>query len=155
MKLFSATGRRYLYKIINRRPPLGIESGLAWHVSQELDERAMHEAAQTLVGHHDFTSFRAAACQAKSPIKTLDRLDVVRTGELIEVHAAAISFLHSQVRSLVGSLVQVGRGNWPIKRPYEVLLAKDRALCGALAPPDGLYLTGVEYANPPQETSVK
>lgn len=146
---FSALGRQYLYRIINRRPPLGLDSGLAWHVSAKLDETAMHTAAQQLLGHHDFTSFRAAACQAKSPEKTLDRLDVTRRGDLIEVRAAARSFLHSQVRSLVGTLAQVGRGKWPIERPYEILRAKDRALCGALAPPDGLYLTGVDYAPHP------
>lgn len=146
---FSALGRRYLYRIINRRPPLGLESGLAWHVSAKLDENAMHAAAQRLLGHHDFTTFRAAACQAKSPEKTLDLLDVTRQGDLIEIRAAARSFLHSQVRSLVGTLAKVGRGQWSVDRPYEILLAKDRALCGALAPPGGLYLTGVDYAAHP------
>lgn len=142
---FSARGRHYLYRIINRRPPLGLETGLAWHVSAQLDEAAMHVAAQRLLGHHDFTSYRAAACQAKSPEKTLERLDVERSGEVIEVRASARSFLHSQVRSLVGTLAQVGRGKWEVDRPHEILLAKDRALCGALAPPDGLYLIGVDY----------
>jgi tRNA pseudouridine38-40 synthase len=142
---FSAKRRHYLYRIFNRRPDLTLERNHAWRVPRPLDAGAMHVAAQWLVGKHDFTTFRAAECQAKSPEKTLDQLDVIRTGELIEVHAAARSFLHSQVRSMVGSLVWVGEGRWSDDDLAAALLARDRAACGPVAPPDGLYLMAVDY----------
>lgn len=142
---FSAVGRAYTYRIVNRRPPLALDRGRAWQVIRPLDAAAMHRAAQALLGRHDFTTFRAAECQAKSPERTLDRLDVVATGEAIEIRAAARSFLHSQVRSMVGSLVQVGIGRWPEGEMAAALAARDRARCGPIAPPDGLYLTRVDY----------
>ena len=142
---FSATGRRYLYRILNRRAPATIDRQKVWHVPKSLNVDAMHEAAQYLVGKHDFTTFRAAECQAKSPVKTLTRLDVMRFDEMVEIRAEARSFLHHQVRSMVGSLVQVGIGKW---RPLEMrraLEAKDRARCGPVCPSDGLYLVEVMY----------
>ena len=142
---FSAIGRRYCYRIVNRRAPLTTQRGLAWGIAKQLDAEAMHDAAQRLVGSHDFTSFRAVLCQAKSPLKTLDRLDVVRQGEEILVHAAARSFLHHQVRSMVGSLVHVGEGKWSAGDLAAALAARDRARCGQVAPPQGLYLVRVEY----------
>lgn len=141
----TSTGRRYVYRIVNRRAPLALDSGRAWHVQRPLDAEAMHLAAQHLVGQHDFTSFRAALCQAKSPVKTLDRLAVERSGEEIRVHAAARSFLHHQVRNMVGTLELVGAGKW---RPDEVrraLEARDRAKAGPTAPPDGLYFVEARY----------
>ena len=142
---FSAVSRRYLYRIVNRRAPLAIERSRAWQVPRHLDAEAMHRAAQALVGRHDFTSFRAAECQARSPVKTLDRLDVRRDGELVLVEAQARSFLHNQVRSMVGSLKLVGEGRWRESDMACVLGARDRRACGPVAPPDGLYLVGVEY----------
>ncbi|PSJ56591.1 tRNA pseudouridine(38-40) synthase TruA [Kumtagia ephedrae] len=142
---FSATGRRYLYRILNRRSPTALEKGRAWWVPKPLDAGAMQEAAQELVGRHDFTTFRSAQCQADSPLRTLDRLDVSRTGDLIEVRAAARSFLHNQVRSMVGSLKRVGEGVWNAADLAAALAARDRAACGQVAPPDGLYLVGVDY----------
>jgi len=143
---FSARRRRYLYRIVNRRSPLALDAGRAWKVARRLDVPAMHTAAQMLVGRHDFTTFRAAECQAKSPVKTLDRLDVERTGDdEVRVHAAARSFLHHQVRSMVGSLVQVGDGRWSAGDLSGALKARDRSACGPVAPPDGLYLVGVDY----------
>lgn len=142
---FSAIRRRYLYRIVNRRPPIAIERGRAWHVIAPLDADAMAEAAKVLLGHHDFTTFRASQCQAKSPMKTLERLDVVRDGELIAVTTEARSFLHNQVRSMVGSLMLAGRGQWTPDDLAAALEARDRKRCGPVAPPDGLYLTGVEY----------
>jgi tRNA pseudouridine38-40 synthase len=142
---FSATGRHYLYRIINRRAPLALERDQAWLVTRDLDASAMHEAAQSLVGKHDFTTFRAIECQANTPVKTLDRLDVRREGEEILVEASARSFLHRQVRSLVGSLKMVGEGKWQISDMARVLDARDRAQCGALAPACGLYLMRVDY----------
>ncbi|MGC1465050.1 MAG: tRNA pseudouridine(38-40) synthase TruA [Pseudolabrys sp.] len=141
----SAIRRHYLYRIRNRRPDLTIENGHAWRVARPLDERAMHAAAQKLVGKHDFTTFRSTECQAKSPEKTLDRLDVVRDRDEIRVTAVARSFLHSQVRSMVGSLAMVGDGKWSIDDLARALAARDRAACGPLAPPDGLYLMKVDY----------
>jgi len=142
---FSARGRRYLYRIVDRRPPLAIERDRAWHCRKLLDAAAMHAAAQRLLGHHDFTTFRSADCQSESPVKTLDRLDVSRVGAEIHVVAAARSFLHNQVRSMVGSLRRVGDGSWSGDDLVAALAARDRARCAALAPPHGLYLTGVDY----------
>lgn len=142
---FSAIGRRYCYRIINRRAPLTTLRGLAWQVPKQLDAEAMHQAAQRLTGHHDFSSFRAVECQAPSPVKTLDRLDVVREGEEILVYAAARSFLHHQVRNMVGSLKWVGEGRWSADDLTAALEARDRRAGGPTAPPDGLFLTGVVY----------
>jgi len=142
---FSCIGRRYIYRIVNRRPPLTIETGLAWRLSEHLDAEAMRAAAQILVGTHDFTTFRSAHCQSASAVKTLDRLDVRRTGELIEIEAAARSFLHHQVRSMVGCLALVGRGRWSIDDLRDALEAKSRARLGYNAPPDGLYFMDALY----------
>jgi tRNA pseudouridine38-40 synthase len=141
----SAVRRHYLYRILNRRADLALEAGRAWRVPRPLDAAAMQAAAQRLVGKYDFTTFRAAECQAKSPVKTLDRLDVERRGEAIDVFASARSFLHSQVRSMVGSLVLVGEGKWSADDLAAALAARDRAACGPLAPPEGLYLVRVDY----------
>lgn len=142
---FSATARHYLYRIVNRRAPLTVDRGLAWQVGTPLDAEAMHAAAQALVGHHDFTTFRSAQCQAASPVKTLDRLTVRRALDEITVEASARSFLHNQVRSMVGSLVQVGQGKWRPRDMAAALEAADRTRCGPVAPPDGLYLVRVDY----------
>lgn len=142
---FSAIGRRYLYRIVNRRPPLVLERNRAWWVPRPLDADAMHAAAQTLVGHHDFSTFRAAECQASSPLKTLDRLDVHRFGEEIQIVAAARSFLHHQVRNMAGSLKLVGEGKWRLADMRKALEACDRSRGGPTAPAGGLYLTGVVY----------
>jgi len=142
---FSATGRAYLYRIVNRRAPLVIDRGHAWHLGSDLDASAMHEAAQRLLGRHDFTSFRASLCQAQSPVKTLDRLDVMRQGEEIQVIAEARSFLHHQVRNMVGTLRLVGEGKWSADDVTRALEARDRSASGPTAPPDGLYLTRVAY----------
>lgn len=142
---FSAIGRAYLYRIVDRRPPLAIDRRRAWHCRRTLDAAAMHEAAQCLVGHHDFTTFRSADCQSQSPVKTLLRLDVARIGAEVQVVAQARSFLHNQVRSMVGSLRRVGDGGWSAVDLRDALEARDRARCAALAPPHGLYLTGVSY----------
>ena len=142
---FSATARHYLYRIVNRRAPLTLERGHAWHVARRLDHEAMHAAAQLLLGKHDFTTFRSVQCQAQSPVRTLDRLDVTRAGELIEIRASARSFLHNQVRSMVGSIKRVGEGAWTEAELKAALDAADRSACGTVAPPDGLYLTRVDY----------
>ena len=142
---FSAIKRHYLYRIINRRADLALEANRAWRIGRPLDAAAMHGAAQKLVGRHDFTTFRAAECQAKSPVKTLDRLEVMRDGEELRVTAVARSFLHHQVRSMVGSLVHVGEGKWSSDDLAAALAARDRAACGQVAPPQGLYLVRVEY----------
>jgi tRNA pseudouridine38-40 synthase len=142
---FSAIERRYLYRIVDRRAPLALERGKAWHVRGRLDCAAMHEAAQRLIGKHDFTTFRAAQCQARSPVKTLDELTVTRRGESIEIRARARSFLHNQVRSMVGSLKRVGEGKWTADDLANALAAADRSRCGPVAPPEGLYLTEVGY----------
>lgn len=142
---FDATGRAYLYRIVNRRANLTLDRGKAWRVPVRLDAEAMHEAAQALIGRHDFTTFRDSQCQAESPVKTLDAINVVRVTDTIELRCAARSFLHRQVRSIVGSLVEVGRGREPTNWIGEILAAADRSLCGPVAPPDGLYLTHVEY----------
>jgi tRNA pseudouridine38-40 synthase len=141
----SATKRHYLYRIINRRADLTVDAGHAWRVPRPLDVAAMHAAAQRLIGKHDFTTFRSTECQAKSPLKTLDRLDVERDGDTIDVRASARSFLHSQVRSMVGSLAAVGEGKWSADDLAKALAARDRAACGQVAPPDGLYLMRVDY----------
>jgi len=142
---FSAVRRSYLYRIVNRRAPLALERGRAWFVPRPLDAAAMHEAAQALVGRHDFSSFRAADCQAQSPVKTLERLDVARRGEEIHVEARAPSFLHRQVRNLAGSLALVGQAKWDRAKLAAVLAARDRAKAGPAAPAEGLYLVAVDY----------
>jgi tRNA pseudouridine38-40 synthase len=142
---FSAVRRAYLYRMVNRRAPLALERGRAWFVPQPLDAEAMHAAAQLLVGRHDFTSFRASECQARSPVKTLDLLSVARAGEVIEIRAAARSFLHHQVRNFVGSLKLVGEGSWTGDDLQRALEARKRAAAGPTAPACGLYLTEVGY----------
>jgi tRNA pseudouridine38-40 synthase len=146
---FSAVQRHYLYKIVNRRSPLTVERGRAWLVKRKLDSEAMQEAARALLGSHDFSTFRASQCQAENPVRTLERLDVARDGEDIHIWASARSFLHSQVRSIVGSLEQVGSGKWSVADMRAALEARDRRRCGVVAPPEGLYLAGVDYAPPP------
>jgi tRNA pseudouridine38-40 synthase len=142
---FSATARHYLYRIVNRHAPLAIDRNRAWRVWPELDETAMTEAARYLIGKHDFTTFRASQCQAKSPVKTLDVLTVEREGEEIRIRASARSFLHHQVRSFVGSLKLVGEGRWSPGDLKAALEARDRTRCGAVAPANGLYLVRVDY----------
>lgn len=142
---FSARRRHYLYRIVNRRADLTLELNRAWRVPHRLDADAMHDAAQRLVGRHDFTTFRAAECQARSPEKTLDRLAVTRTGEELRITACARSFLQHQVRSMAGSLVHVGAGKWSAEDLAAALAARDRAACGQVAPPHGLYLVRVDY----------
>ncbi|WP_026608494.1 tRNA pseudouridine(38-40) synthase TruA [Methylocapsa acidiphila] len=144
---FSAIRRHYLYRIINRRAPLTIERGRAWLVKRRLDADAMAQAAAGLLGRHDFSTFRASECQADSPVRTLDRLDVKRIGDEIEIRASARSFLHRQVRSMVGSLEYVGSGKWSAFELVAALEARDRSRCGVVAPPDGLYLMQVDYAD--------
>ena len=141
----SAIRRHYLYRIVNRRADLTLDAGRAWRVPRPLDAAAMHAAAQRLVGKHDFTTFRSTECQAKSPVKTLDVLKVERAGEDIYVTSVARSFLHNQVRSMVGSLVLVGEGKWSPDSLAKALDARDRTACGPVAPPDGLCLMKVEY----------
>lgn len=142
---FSCTARAYVYRIANRRAPLTWESGLVWRVIQPLDVTAMHHAAQVLVGRHDFTTFRSAHCQSESPVKSLDRLDVEQTGDRIAIHAQARSFLHHQVRSMVGCLALVGMGRWSVEDLRAARDAKDRAALGLNAPPDGLYFVRASY----------
>ena len=142
---FDALRRVYLYSILNRRAPAALSRGKVWRIARTLDADAMHVAAQRLIGHHDFTTFRDANCQAKSPVKTLDRCDVVRQGETLQVWCEARSFLHRQVRSMVGTLVEVGLGKMISDDVAEALAAKDRARCGPVAPADGLYLMRVDY----------
>lgn len=146
---FSAVGRVYRYRILNRRARPALLSGQVWHVPAELDTQAMHVAAQSLLGRHDFSSFRAAACQANSPLRTLDRLDVRREGDVIEIIAEARSFLHHQVRNMVGTLKLVGDGSWPVERVAAALAMRNRAAAGPTAPAAGLCLTGVRYAADP------
>ena len=142
---FSATERRYRYRILNRPSPPGLEQGHVWHVRTPLDADAMQAAAQVLVGLHDFTTFRDVACQAKSPVKTLDVAQVSRTGDEVVLVFQARSFLHRQVRSMTGSIAEVGLGRWSADDLRAALEAKDRKACGTVAPADGLYLTGVSY----------
>ncbi len=142
---FSAIRRHYLYRIANRRANLALGVGHTWRVARPLDVAAMHDAAQLLIGKHDFTTFRDTECQARSPEKTLDVLDVAREGDEVRIVTSARSFLHSQVRSMVGSLVWVGHGKWSAKDLRAALDARDRAACGPVAPPDGLYLVRVDY----------
>ena len=142
---FSAKGRTYLFRILNRRAPPALERGRVWHVKKPLDAEAMHAAAQALVGHHDFTTFRDAGCQAKSPMKTLDEAVVWREGEEVRLRFASRSFLHRQVRSMTGSLAEVGSGRWSAADLKAALDARDRKACGPVAPADGLCLIGVEY----------
>lgn len=143
---FSATGRHYLYRILNRTAPPAVDRGHLWHVAVKLNARAMHRAAQSLLGRHDFTTFRAAQCQAPSPVKTLDVLKVSRRGDEILVTASARSFLHHQVRSMVGTLKLVGEGKWTEADVAGALAARDRTRAGPTAPPEGLYLSAVDYA---------
>ena len=149
---FSAIRRSYRYRILNRRVRAALLAGRVWHVAAELDAKAMHDAAQSLLGRHDFTSFRAAACQAKSPLRTLDRLEVRRDGEMVEIIAEARSFLHHQVRNMVGTLKLVGDGSWAVDRVSAALGAHNRAAAGPTAPAEGLYLTGVCYPTDPFST---
>jgi len=142
---FSATKRHYLYRILNRRPPPALEAKRLWWVPRTLNIKAMQQAAQCLVGYHDFTTFRASHCQAKSPMRTLERLEVVMKGEEVHIHASARSFLHHQIRSFVGSLVEVGCGRWQVENMARALQARDRKFCGRMAPAHGLYLTQVDY----------
>jgi len=142
---FSCVGRAYEYRMLNRRAPLTFEEGLCWRVAKKLDAAAMHEAAQFLIGKHDFTTFRSVQCQADSPLRTLDRLDVVRTGERITIYAEARSFLHHQVRSMTGCLAMVGMGTWKIADMKAALDARDRSALGHNAPPDGLYFIRADY----------
>lgn len=142
---FSCLGRAYLYRVLNRRAPPALEAGRVWHVQTPLDAEAMHAAAQRLVGRHDFTSFRASLCQAKSPEKSLDLLTVRREGEEVRITARARSFLHHQVRNMVGTLKLVGEGRWTADDVSRALAARDRAAAGPTAPPDGLYFTEAWY----------
>ncbi|MBS0412271.1 MAG: tRNA pseudouridine(38-40) synthase TruA [Proteobacteria bacterium] len=142
---FSAAGRRYLYRILNRPGPPALDQGRVWHVKKPLDAEAMHAAAQGLVGHHDFTTFRDAACQAKSPMKTLDEIRVWREGDEVRLAFASRSFLHRQVRSMTGSIAEVGVGRWSAADLVSALEARDRTACGPVAPAHGLCLVGVDY----------
>ncbi len=142
---FSCIGRSYVYRVVNRRAPLTLELGRAWQIKHPLDTEAMHRAAQALVGLHDFTTFRSVHCQATSPVKTLDRLDVRRDGERVTIAAEARSFLHHQVRSMVGCLALVGLGRWSESRLAEALAARERQALGLNAPPQGLYFVEAKY----------
>jgi tRNA pseudouridine38-40 synthase len=142
---FSATERRYLYRILNRWSPPGLDRGRVWHVKKPLDAQAMHHAAQVLIGHHDFTTFRDLQCQAKSPMKTLDVARASRVGDEVHLEFASRSFLHRQVRSMVGTIAEVGIGRWTAEDVKDALEAKARTACGPVAPAEGLYLTGVSY----------
>lgn len=148
---FDAIERSYTYRIINRRPLLTFDRGKAWKVQNPLDAAAMQEGALYLLGHHDFTTFRSVNCQAQSPVKTVDEIRVERSGERIDIHVRARSFLHNQVRSFVGTLEMVGAGKWAPGDVGAALAACDRTRCGPVAPPDGLYLVNVRY--PAQDTS--
>ena len=142
---FSAKKRHYLYRIVSRPAPLALEANRAWFVARALDHEAMHAAGQMLVGRHDFTTFRAAQCQANSPVRTIDRLEVTRGGDLIEIRVSAQSFLHNQIRSFAGTLKLAGEGKWTADDVRAALEARDRKACGPVAPPEGLYFMAVEY----------
>ena len=142
---FSATARRYRYRIVNRRAPLTLDAGRAWRLAPPIDAGAMHEAAQVLVGRHDFTTFRASTCQADTPVKTLSSIAVLRRGDDVFIETAARSFLHHQVRSMVGSLVEVGLGRWSAGDFADAFRAADRRRCGQVAPAEGLYFLGADY----------
>ena len=144
---FSATKRHYLYRIINRLAPIAIEAERAWHVKKPLDHELMQAAAQELVGHHDFTTFRSTHCQAKNPRRTIERLDVSRNGELIEIRVSAQSFLHNQIRSFAGTLKLAGEGKWSTADVRDALEARDRTRCGPVAPPHGLFFMQVDYGD--------
>lgn len=152
---FSALRRHYLYRIVSRKARLALEHKRAWWVSKDLDHERMHAAAQTLVGRHDFTTFRSTHCQANSPVRTLDRLDVTRNGDLIEIRATAQSFLHNQIRSFAGTLKLAGEGTMTPDDVRAALEARDRKACGPVAPPDGLYFMQVDYPDiiPPRQRS--
>jgi len=145
---FSARGRAYRYRILNRRPRPALEMGRVWHVPQRLDAAAMHEAAQMLLGKHDFSAYRAAACQAKDALRTLDRLAASRFGEEVVIHPAARPFPHHQVRNMVGTLVEVGLGRRPVSWPRQILDGRNRTRAGQTAPPDGLCFLRAEYPEP-------
>lgn len=142
---FDATERQYLYRIVDRRPKLALDKGRVWRVPYKIDADAMQAAADILIGQHDFTTFRDTQCQSKSPVKTLDEITVLRAGVEVHIHVRAKSFLHKQVRSMTGSLVEVGRGNWSSEDMKSALAAKDRTACGPVAPAEGLYLVRVKY----------
>ncbi|MBO9097125.1 MULTISPECIES: tRNA pseudouridine(38-40) synthase TruA [unclassified Rhizobium] len=152
---FSAHRRHYLYRIISRKAPLALEAKRAWWVSKDLDHVPMHAAAQTLIGYHDFTTFRSIHCQANSPLRTLDRLDVTRNGDLIEIRATAQSFLHNQIRSFAGTLKMVGEGKWSVEDVRAALEARDRKACGPVAPPEGLYFLQVDYPADPDARRIR
>lgn len=149
---FSCTGRRYLYRILNRRAPPAVERGKVWHIAMPLDVEAMAEGAAKLIGRHDFTTFRSAHCQSDSPVKTLDSLEIERVGDEVHVHAAARSFLHHQVRSMTGCLAMVGRGQWSPGDIATALAARDRAALGLNAPPEGLYFVEAFYSEIPSRS---
>jgi tRNA pseudouridine38-40 synthase len=151
---FSAVRRHYLYRIVNRRAPLTVTRGRAWQVARRLDDRAMQEAARQLIGRHDFSTFRSSECRASNPVRTLDKLDVMRKGEEIHIFASARSFLHTQVRSMAGSLEHVGSGRWSVADFVAARDARDRRRCGVIAPPGGLYLLGVDYDHPQTEEAL-
>jgi tRNA pseudouridine38-40 synthase len=142
----SARMRHYVYRIVNRRAPLTFERGRAWHVKRALDVDAMNEAARALIGRHDFSTFRDSQCQAATPVRTLSSLDIGRNGDLVEMRVSALSFLHRQVRSMVGSLERVGAGYWSAEDLKAALDAADRSRCGQVAPACGLYLAAVDYS---------
>lgn len=150
---FSAIRRHYVYRIVDRRPPLALDLGRAWRVPKRLDVATMDAAAKRLLGRHDFTTFRSAACQASSPLRTLDRLDVERSGDSVLISTNARSFLHNQVRSMAGSLVQVGLGRWSADDLATALARADRSACGPVAPPDGLTLVLVDYPDAAEASS--
>lgn len=155
---FSAIRRRYLFRLLSRRAPAALEAGLVWNIRHPLDLEAMQEGANYLLGHHDFTTFRSTICQAKSPMKTMDVLDITRQernyGTEFQFRVESRSFLHNQVRSFVGTLVRVGAGHWKPERVRTALEAKDRAACGPVCPPHGLYLAGVDYKTDPFKEAV-
>ena len=152
---FGATSRHYEYRILNRRGPPAYRQGLVWHVTAPLDADSMHQAAQRLIGHYDFTTFRDSQCQANSPMRTVDNITIRRDGEEIIMSAVARSFLHRQIRSIMGSVVMVGRGKYSPDWITQILEAKDRAKCGPVAPPDGLYLTKILYDLPTSKNVLK